>query len=397
MAKGNMLLGQAVGSVGDITFSRSNGKQVIKSKPSQVKNPQTKAQLIQRILLNTVSQAYSKMSNICDHSFEGVSVGQNSMSYFMQRNLKLLRYTLAQIGDLDSNAPMVAPIGVNGLASNSYVIAKGQLPEIVPTVGTGGVTIALSENSYAAVLAATGMSRGEQLTIVTVSGDDISNQKFIYSRIILDPVDAAGEPLGLDTEFIVEGAVNAANPRNENMGHTYDFDGTDFEVSVAGQQINMGACIASRQKEDGSWLRSNAALLLAEGAAIGYNMQEALDLFAAGGIDVESSRYLNNARRNAAAASGGSDEPVVLLAPEITGTTPFQETTQVSIQAEQGATIYYTTDGSTPNSSSTQYSAPFTVSATTTVKAIARMSGHYSEVSTKVFTKSQDEPIPGGG
>ena len=72
MAKGNMLLGQAVGSLGDITFSRVNGKQVIKSKPSVVKNPQTEAQLIQRILMNTVIQAYSKMSEICDHSFEGI-------------------------------------------------------------------------------------------------------------------------------------------------------------------------------------------------------------------------------------------------------------------------------------------------------------------------------------
>lgn len=398
MAKGNMLLGQAIGSIGDITFSRSNGKQVIKSKPSQVKNPQTKAQMIQRILMTTVVQAYSKMANICDHSFEGVSVGANSMAYFLQRNAKLLRYTLAQIGDLNAEAPMFLPLGSNGLASNSYVIAKGQLPEIIPTVGTGGITIALAANTYQAVLDATGMSRGEQLTIVTVSGNDVTNQKFIYSRIILDPVDESGNPVDLDVEFVDNGAIAYANSRNENLGHTYSFAGGDFEASVSGQSINMGACIASRQKEDGSWLRSNAALLLADGAAVGYSMQEALDLFEAGGIDVESNRYLNNARKNAAAATSSSpDEPVVLLAPEITGTTPFSTTTQVSIQAEQGAAIYYTIDGSNPTSASTQYTAPFTLSDTATVKAIARQSGHSSAVATKTFTKEDDEPIPGGG
>ena len=80
-----------------------------------------------------------------------------------------------------------------------------------------------------------------------------------------------------------------------------------------------------------------------------------------------------------------------VMAPQITGTTPFAETTSVSIQAEQGAEIRYTTDGSTPTAESTLYSAPITLSDTSTVKAVAIMGGQTSEVASKTFTKSDDD------
>ncbi len=41
-----------------------------------------------------------------------------------------------------------------------------------------------------------------------------------------------------------------------------------------------------------------------------------------------------------------------------------------------GATIYYTTDGSTPTSASPVYSAPFSLNSATTVMAIATATGY---------------------
>lgn len=81
--------------------------------------------------------------------------------------------------------------------------------------------------------------------------------------------------------------------------------------------------------------------------------------------------------------------PSSVTAPVISGTTPFADTTSMTISGPQGASIYYTTDGSTPTSASTAYSAAVTISSTTTVKAIAIVGGVSSAVTTKIFTKSE--------
>ena len=87
--------------------------------------------------------------------------------------------------------------------------------------------------------------------------------------------------------------------------------------------------------------------------------------------------------------NGGSEQQSEsVMAPEISGTSPFTDTTQVTIQGPQGAEVRYTTDGSAPSAESTLYSEAITLSATTTIKAIAILDGETSEVASKTFTKS---------
>lgn len=70
--------------------------------------------------------------------------------------------------------------------------------------------------------------------------------------------------------------------------------------------------------------------------------------------------------------------------------------------ATGGATIFYTTDGSTPTTASTVYSGPIAVNASQTVKAIATASGFIqSAVGSAVYTITPltalwPDPLPAG-
>ena len=85
--------------------------------------------------------------------------------------------------------------------------------------------------------------------------------------------------------------------------------------------------------------------------------------------------------------SGSQSQQNSVAAPTISGVSPFEETSQVSISGPDGATIYYSENGDDPDSNDTLYTQPFTIDETTTIKAIAIKDGVSSQVTTKVFTK----------
>ena len=77
----------------------------------------------------------------------------------------------------------------------------------------------------------------------------------------------------------------------------------------------------------------------------------------------------------------------IVVAPAIAGETNFLESTTVTITAAEGLKVYYTLDGTEPTNASTEYTAPFELTATTTVKAIAYKGDKASAVVSKTFTK----------
>ena len=78
-------------------------------------------------------------------------------------------------------------------------------------------------------------------------------------------------------------------------------------------------------------------------------------------------------------------------APVINAEVEFETSTTVSIEVSEGLKAYYTLDGTEPTTASTEYTAPFEVTETTTVTAVAydEAADKLSEVSTVTLTKLQ--------
>lgn len=87
----------------------------------------------------------------------------------------------------------------------------------------------------------------------------------------------------------------------------------------------------------------------------------------------------------------------VVATPVLTASRSFATTMDVTMSTTtSGATIYYTTDGSTPDDGDTEYTAPVTITNTTTVKAIATKADYAdSSVATATYTETGGADLTG--
>lgn len=89
MAKGNMLLGMARGSVGDVTFYRDGGLQRARSRNRQPNNPRSNKQQTQRALFANCVKFYKlTASKFYKFAFENKKVNESDYNAFMRENLK---------------------------------------------------------------------------------------------------------------------------------------------------------------------------------------------------------------------------------------------------------------------------------------------------------------------
>lgn len=244
------------GSTKSFTYTVLNGKQVTREKAASVKNPRTAAQMRQRMLLTSVCAGYSFLKSIADHSFEGVTTGQQSQAKFNSLNLEALK----QYVNIDN-----AKIAFNEYKDSTinplpFILAKGSLP-VVPYEIEGNHLVvkvdAESADTAEDIYNALGLQSGDLLTFVGVEGtgavDD--NGAYIFTPSKLDVVRLNATKTGAvanpHSAFAVE-----ANHADADLAITF----ADGQLKITSPDVAFGCVIMSR-KSNGSWLRSDAKMI----------------------------------------------------------------------------------------------------------------------------------------
>lgn len=285
MAQSKSFFGLRRGSTKTLTFQVNNGKQITKDRVESVKNPRTQSQMVQRMVMATASAAYSAMRLIVDHSFEGVSYGQPSMSKFTSENAKLLRANMQAA---------TSKFGYNkfqnrAIVPGAYLMSDGSLaaPAFSYTLssneGSFGLVLlngtAATALTASALAAALGLQVGEMVTICTIYGNaEATGHNFAFIRFkckaVGDTVVTAeniGQFLEVETNA---GAVAAPVLSASGISYTITADINDATA--------MTRCaIYSRQGTTG-WLRSKAVMEIPAGMVLAPTAAEAIATYPVG-------------------------------------------------------------------------------------------------------------------
>lgn len=248
MATSKNFFGLRRGSTKSLTFQVLDGKQITKDRVTEVKNPKTIAQNLQRMKLAPAQKFYAALNSataqgVINHSFEGVAYHEPTRRAFM---------ALAMSSKL--SGPYV-PKGVQTFIPAVYQIAKGSLenpflngfqdgsaaiPE--PSEGATRITIqpgnTIDADRHDALLEA-GIPEGAQISIVYVTENGT-----LYVPYSVEFKNSIGEiaPMSFGAQWSLyidmhQGAVQ----------------GKYFSFGSIG-----GAVIISQQDASGKWLRSNS-------------------------------------------------------------------------------------------------------------------------------------------
>ena len=297
--KGNLFLGFGRKSVGDVVFYKRKGsnEQMARARNRKPNNPRTDKQLYQRAIMATVLQAYSAGKVIFDHSFEGKSVPDGSMSRFISLNLRRLRSAIAaDLSDDEANATpgrFVAP-GVSTPVPFAYRISEGSyanelLTFDVTTPGREGFRFPApdaADTTPALYLSNHGFIPGDIYTIVAF-GINPGNVIGQYPNGNFYGCYFGWARLEVRADVPTTGSVTIGNCFNITTSHVFDYaESAPGEVfTIDGlfdiNQISKGSIGAIRSRYD-SGIRSTADMYMVGADDYGIASPDILEAWRAG-------------------------------------------------------------------------------------------------------------------
>lgn len=181
MAKGNILLGYATGSIGDITLSRVKGNQVTKARNRHPSNPKTSKQVYQRAKFTNAVNFYKRgVQNLFKFAYEDKTAQESDFNAFMRHNTARA-IPVGKVSSTDSFYPAIsnwltsvgslngpqAVIGQVGNLNTGISAAVGRVHAVgsynVSPSNAEGAATPLTDNADAAVYSG----------LLNTTGDDI--------------------------------------------------------------------------------------------------------------------------------------------------------------------------------------------------------------------------------
>ena len=176
MAKGNLFLGTARKTIGDVVLYRRNGVQQSRVRVRHIANPKTEAQALQRNYMAPVTRFYSPLADVLERSWEGLNRSE-SLSAFLKENVDLARAS----GWYVTKGAAFTPL--------PYKVSKGILAPL--TYSTSALSLAetpadIKVSTISAILVGMGYEYGDQVTFIACLRDESQGDvRPIWSRFIL--------------------------------------------------------------------------------------------------------------------------------------------------------------------------------------------------------------------
>lgn len=242
-------IGSDVYSVGK--NSKGEKQQVVRSLAETVANPRTSSQMFGRMVMSSVMQAVSAFKPIIDHSFDGLPVGQPSISEFIRRNYALVKAD-AMANPATGNKFGLVKYQEKGIKAGAYIVSNGTVvtPTAVSSDGTG-LMIALNAQTLTVggLKAALGLSADGYITFVAIGDDSVA----YYLRAQLTTTLA-------DATAITSENVASLFTTEGNLPVAIDLSGNN--IMFEGQQdatLKCNGFIVS-EKVNGAWAHSTCVL-----------------------------------------------------------------------------------------------------------------------------------------
>ncbi|MBO5831099.1 MAG: hypothetical protein J6R01_05800 [Alistipes sp.] len=180
MAIGNLFLGTARKTIGDIVMYRRNGEQLSRVRVRKIANPRTEAQALQRNYMAPVTKFYAPLADVLERSWEGLD-RQKSLGAFLKTNAGIARSSGWYVVKGAGFTPLPYKVSNGTLAPLSYSDSELSL---------GGQSIAdIKVSTISAALVNMGYQYGDQLTTIICLEDAAGDVRPVWTRVLLSSTD----------------------------------------------------------------------------------------------------------------------------------------------------------------------------------------------------------------